>query len=203
VPLMALVVHAYLPVLFVHYVPHPLFAAANGQCIAFRRRAYAVVGGHASVRDNVLEDVTLARRAKARGLRLRMAEGNHLVSCRMYRSWPETRNGYAKNILKGYGNTAGLLAATLFHWTIFLGPWLLLLLGLGIEVPGWPLWPLTLALWGITLRALTARHSQQRMADALLMPVSVLLMTRITAQALWWQWRYGGPVWKGRVVKTE
>jgi chlorobactene glucosyltransferase len=202
VPLMALVVHAYLPVLFVHHIPHPIFAAANGQCIAFRRRAYEAVGGHASVRDNVLEDVSLARRAKRQGLRLRMAEGNHLVSCRMYRSWIETRNGYAKNILKGYGSAAGLLAATLFHWMIFLGPWLLLLLGgVGLDVPGWPLWPLALALWGIGLRGLTALHSQQRLVDALLMPISVLLMTRIAAQALWWQWRYGGPVWKGRVVR--
>jgi chlorobactene glucosyltransferase len=120
----------------------------------------------------------------------------------MYRSWVETRNGYAKNILKGYGSAAGLLAATLFHWMIFLGPWLLLLLGgVGLDVPGWPLWPLALALWGIGLRGLTALHSQQRLVDALLMPVSVLLMTRIAAQALWWQWRYGGPVWKGRVVR--
>jgi glycosyltransferase involved in cell wall biosynthesis len=127
VPLMALVVHAYLPILCVHHTPYPLFAAANGQCMVFRRPAYSAVGGHASVRDNVLEDVTLARHIKEKGLRLRMIEGNGLVRCRMYRSWAEVRNGYAKNILKGYGNTVGLIAATLFHWAIFLGPWLAVL----------------------------------------------------------------------------
>jgi hypothetical protein len=47
---------------------------------------------------------------------------------------------------------------------------------------------------------LTAAHAQQPVATGLLMPLSVLLMTRIAAQALWWQWRHGGPLWKGRVV---
>ena len=201
VPLMALVVHAYLPILFVHHSPWALFAAANGQCIAFRRTAYDAIGGHEAVRDNVLEDVTLARLAKTRKLRLRMAEGNHLIGCRMYRSWTEVRDGYAKNILKGYGSAAGLIAATFFHWIVFLGPWIGLILGAaGVNIPGWPWWPLGLALWGIALRALTAIHSQQRVTDALFLPISVVLMTRIAFQSLWWQWRYGGPLWKGRVV---
>lgn len=202
VPLMALVVHAYLPILFVHHYAHPLFGAANGQCMVFRRAAYDRIGGHAAVRDNVVEDVSLARRIKVHGLRLRMAEGNHLITCRMYRSWDQARDGFAKSILKGYGNAAGLIASTFFHWLVFLGPWMLLILGaLGVDLPGWPLWPLALALGGIGLRALTAIHSQQRVGDALLFPLSVLLMTRIAAQALWWQVRYGGPLWKGRVVK--
>ena len=201
VPLMALVVHAYLPILFVHHSPWALFAAANGQCIAFRRTAYDAIGGHEAVRDNVLEDVTLARLAKTRKLRLRMAEGNHLIGCRMYRSWTEVRDGYAKNILKGYGSAAGLIASTIFHWIVFLGPWIGLVLGaVGVNIPGWPWWPLGLALWGIVLRGLTAIHSQQRLADALFLPISVVLMTRIAFQSLWWQWRYGGPLWKGRVV---
>lgn len=200
VPLMALVVHAYLPIWGVHHSPYALFAAANGQCIAIRRRAYDRIGGHAAVRDNVLEDVTLARLLKAAGLRLRMVEGNHWITCRMYRNWPEVRDGYAKNILKGYGSSLGLIAATLFHWLVFLGPWALLAWGAVAPFPGWPWWPLGLAAAGIALRMLTAAHAQQPVATSLLLPLSVLLMTRIAAQALWWQWRHGGPLWKGRVV---
>jgi chlorobactene glucosyltransferase len=40
VPLMALVVIGYLPLPLVHYTRWPMFAAANGQCLAFRRQAY-------------------------------------------------------------------------------------------------------------------------------------------------------------------
>ena len=47
---------------------------------------------------------------------------------------------------------------------------------------------------------MTAWFTRQRVRDALLMPVSVLLMTVIAARSAYWQIRYGGPVWKGRVV---
>jgi hypothetical protein len=35
------------------------------------------------------------------------------------------------------------------------------------------------------------------------MPLSVFLMTLIAAQALWWQIRLGGPLWKGRVLVIQ
>lgn len=205
VPLMALVVQAYLPLPLVHHTANRSLAAANGQCMAFRRDAYTAIDGHRHVRANVLEDVTMARHLKGQGLRLRMADGGGLIECRMYGSWSQVRDGYAKNILAGYGDSVvGLALATLFHWLVFLLPWAALVAGFrGAPVPGWPHWPLTLILVGLALRAWTAAFTGQRVVDALLMPISVLLMTRIAAQALWWRWRYGGPRWKGRIVRRS
>ena len=203
VSLMSLVVMGYLPLPLVHYTPWATFAAANGQCLAFRRSAYQAIGGHTPVQHEVLEDVLLARHVKAAGFKLRMVNGNSLISCRMYTGWPAVRDGFAKNILAGYGGRVSfLLLATLFHWLIFLLPWLWLALGWRSSaiLPGWPLWPLLLIGMGVGVRALTAAATGQRVRDALLLPVSVLLMTRIAAQAIWWQWRYGGPRWKGRTI---
>jgi len=204
VSLVALVVQAYLPLPLVHYTPWPIFAAANGQCLAFRRRAYEAVGGHEAVSNEVLEDVTLSRMVKAQGLRLRMADAAGLITCRMYRDWPSVRDGFAKNILAGYGGRViFLLLAAVFHWLVFLLPWLWLALGwLAPDLPGWPLWPLLLVGLGVAVRATTAAVTQQRILDALLMPLSVLLMTRIAGLAIWWQWRYGGPRWKGRLITS-
>ena len=204
VPLMSLAIVAYLPVLAVHYLPWAAFAAANGQCLLLRRTAYERVGGHAAVAGNIVEDVALARLIKRTGLRLRMIDGNGLIGCRMYDSWPAVRHGFGKNILAGHGNSvAALLLSTLLHWTLFLGPWLWLAAGLsatGRSSPGWPLWPLALIACGWSLRLISAAVTRQRLADALLLPVSVLLMTLVAAQAL--QWRFsGGPRWKGRVAR--
>ncbi len=196
VPLMAVVVMGYLPVIGTHYVPLSAFGAANGQCMIWRREAYDHLGGHAAVHDNVLEDVTMGRMVKGSGMRLRMADGNHLIQCRMYSDWPTVRDGYAKNILAGYGSVPALLLATVFHWMIFLLPWLWL-------VTGPANWALALIVMGLTVRALTAAFTHQRVLDALLMPVSVLLMTRIAAQSLYWHYRHGGPQWKGRVVMRK
>ena len=199
VPLMAFAIHAYLPAVAVHRTPYPLLAAANGQCIAFRRTAYNRLGGHASVRDSILDDIGLARRAKRAGLTLRMAEADGFITCRMYTDWRTVREGYAKNILAGFGGAAGLIAATVFHWVVLLVPWGLLGLGFtGAAVPWHPYWALLLVCAGIFVRALTAWRTGQRVGDAPLLPISVLLMTVIAAQSLWWRWRFGGPLWKGR-----
>lgn len=199
VPLMALVVMGYLPELLVRFAPWSIFAAANGQCVAFRRSAYARVGGHAAVRNAIVEDVALARATKRRGLRLVMLDGNGLITCRMYTEWPSVRDGYAKNILAGHGGMLALMLSTVFHWGIFLAPWLWLATGWMSDLgPHYPEWPLALIALGVGVRALTASATHQRVVDALLMPLSVLLMTAIAVQAVWWQWRYGGPRWKGR-----
>ena len=47
------------------------------------------------------------------------------------------------------------------------------------------------------MRALAAAVTRQRLADAWLLPLSVLAMTMIAAKALAWRWR-GGPAWKDR-----
>jgi chlorobactene glucosyltransferase len=195
VPLMALAIQAYLPVLATHHLPSPAFAAAMGQCLLFRRSAYERIGGHARAKDNIVEDVALARAVKSAGLRLRVADGGGLIACRMYRNWDEVRNGFAKNILAGHGNSPILLIlSTAFHWLTFVTPWLVVV---GDWRIGWPLVALS-----VGVRALTAAITRQRISDALLMPVSVMLMTLIAAQSLWWRYR-GGPQWKGRTFTTE
>jgi chlorobactene glucosyltransferase len=194
VPLMAFVIMGYLPILLTHFSPFAIFAAANGQCMAWRRQAYARIGGHERVAGNVLDDVTLARIAKSEGLTLRMADANGLITCRMYDSWRDVRNGYAKNILAGYGNSVlALLLASVFHWALFLLPILWLFL------PSYAWAGLLCLSLGVLARALTAHVTHQRPLDALLMPISVLLMTRIAVQALVWHWR-GGAQWKGRTL---
>jgi chlorobactene glucosyltransferase len=205
VPLMALVVIGYLPVIGAHHLPLAVFGAANGQCMIWRRGAYQALGGHWAVRDNVLEDVTLARMVKGRGYRLRMVDGNRLITCRMYTGWDEVRDGFAKNILQGYGGSAPLLAlATIFHLLIFVFPWLWLAFGWAFPaLAGWPLWPLALITLGLTIRAATAAFTRQRVIDALSLPLATLLMTRIALQSVWWQHTHGGPRWKGRVIRRN
>ncbi|MBI1258789.1 MAG: glycosyltransferase [Chloroflexi bacterium] len=204
VPLIALAIFGYLPALLVQKTPFPALAAANGQCLAFKKAAYNAVGGHVAVRTSIIEDISFARRIKAKGLQLVMADGAGLITCRMYRSWREVRDGFAKNILAGYGGrVSALTLATIFHWLIFVLPWLWLLFGeLLPQIGGWPVLPLLLVLLGVGVRGLTAGATRQRITDALWMPVSALLMTVIAAQSVWWQWRFGGAIWKGRTFKN-
>jgi chlorobactene glucosyltransferase len=204
VPLMALVILAYLPALAVHHAPFASLAAANGQCLCFRASAYRKLGGHTLVRNRIIEDIAFARAVKRSGLRLRTADGGGVIGCRMYANWQEVRDGYAKNIIAGYGSVTGLLLGTLFHWAVFLLPWVWLVVlvvrtghALSLQAIG----VVGLCALGIGVRALTAAMTRQRVGDALLMPVSALLMTIIAGQALWWRLCYGGVRWKGRTIR--
>jgi chlorobactene glucosyltransferase len=205
VPLMMMVVMGYLPELAVRWAPLPIFAAANGQCLVFRRSAYARMGGHRKVRGEVVEDVALARLAKRESQRLVMALGDQLVETRMYHDWDEVRRGFAKNILAGHGGQPLLLlASTLAHWALFLLPLAWLLAGWVSPVSsGWPWVPLAMISLGVGARALSAAATRQRIEDALLLPLSVVLMTVIAFQSLWWHYRYGGPQWKGRWIPSD
>lgn len=201
VPLIAFAIWGYLPVIAVHRLRSPAFAAAVGQCLLFTREGYAAAGGHAAIAGEVLDDVALARAVKRSGGRLRVADGAGLVRCRMYRDWPGARDGLAKSMLAGYGGrVAGLVAATLFHLAILVLPWLWLAAGLlAPGIPGWPAWPLLLIALGVAARALSAAATRQRIGDALLLPVSALLFTVVAARAAAWA-RSGGVVWKGRTI---
>ena len=201
VPLMNFAICAYLPELFVRTLPWVSLAAANGQCLAIRRSAYIQTGGHAAVRANIVEDVALARATKRSGLRLVMALGEDLISGRMYRNWHEVRQGYAKNILSGHGGPFWLFLSALVHLLVFTFPLFWLIAGFWTtSYPSWPSIPLAMIILGITVRALSAATTRQRVGDAVFMPISVVLMSVIAAQSLWWFYRRGGSQWKGRTV---
>ena len=73
-------------------------AAANGQYLLITREAYDSIGGHTSVATNLLEDVALARQVKATGRKIFFRFGGDAVRTRMYRTWAQLREGWAKNL---------------------------------------------------------------------------------------------------------
>lgn len=111
-------------------------AAANGQFLLIRRDAYDAIGGHASVASDVLEDVALARRAKAAGFRLWFGAGQGIVRVRMYRSFAAMWQGWKKNLYLLTGGTPGAVFRELESAI----PWIpLLLILLGVKVAFAPL----------------------------------------------------------------
>lgn len=201
VPLIAFTIQAYLPILAVHHLPWPIFAHAMGQCLLFKRAAYQQIGEHETVRAEIVDDMAFAYAIKGRRLRLRAVDGNGLIQTRMYQNWGQVRAGFAKNILAGHGGSLTfLLFSTVFHWWMFVIPWIFVIRYSIFEYSSNFFAVLSLALLGILTRALTAAVTRQRVRDALLMPVSVFLMTLIAAQAVRWHFG-GGPHWKGRQMK--
>lgn len=149
---------SFLPLEIAYRVKLPALSAAIGQFMVFRREAYDTVGGHESVRHSVVDDIDLAKRIKAHGLRWRLADGVLRVSCRMYRTPREVFDGISRTL---YGVFGGVLPVHLFVWmwlgVVFLEPpivFVLMLMGVPIDasagLAGASI-AAALALWGIAL----------------------------------------------------
>ena len=103
-------------------------AIANGQFILIQHSVYTAVGGHAAVRDQIVEDKALAARVKGAGYRLVIADGREVARTRMYTSLPEIWEGWTKNIYLGmrdrlglllFGGLVGLIGALLLPFWLF------------------------------------------------------------------------------------
>jgi glycosyltransferase involved in cell wall biosynthesis len=97
--------------------PNSPAAAANGQYLLIRRSAYERAGGHEAVRNEILEDVALARRVKQRGGKTIFLPGAEWVETRMYRSFGELWRGWTKNLdplFEGRGRRASATVARLW-----------------------------------------------------------------------------------------
>jgi hypothetical protein len=171
-------------------------AAANGQFLMIRRDAYEAIGGHASVAAEVLEDVALARRAKAAGQGIWFGPGKGIVRARMYRSFEAMSEGWTKNLYLLTGGTPGAVCRELLSVV----PWVpILLLVMGMKLP-------FALLAGLAL--LLARHAAYgsrlasngfRLRDILYYVPGVALY----AGVLWASYRAhvkGRVAWKGREV---
>ncbi len=80
----------------------PWLSSAVGQMMLFRREAYQSIGGHASLGSGIIDDLTLARKIKAAGLRWRMVNITDLINCRMYHGGQEAVNGFTKNLFAAF-----------------------------------------------------------------------------------------------------
>lgn len=79
----------------------PADVIANGQCLMMTREAYDAIGGHATVRDTVAEDLMLAQETVRGGRRVRLVLGIHQLATRMYTSLDELLAGWGKNVYAG------------------------------------------------------------------------------------------------------
>lgn len=200
---------ALIPFVYVRLAAHYSFdavsdpdspqAAANGQYLLIRREAYEAIGGHQAVAGEVLEDVAIAKLAKAAGIRILFASGAGRVRVRMYRSLRAMWQGWAKNLYPLMGGTPRAAS----HELIVTVPWISLLALLLTPLHIW------FGVLGVVL--LAGRHAAYAAAlrrnrfparYALYYVPGFLLYA---AALLWSELQYlrGTVAWKGREVRVD
>jgi glycosyltransferase involved in cell wall biosynthesis len=171
-------------------------AAANGQFLMMQRDAYNSIGGHASVASDVLEDVALAKRAKAAGFRLWFGPGQGIVRVRMYRSFGAMWQGWKKNLYLLVGGTPGAVLREMESAI----PWIpVALILLGLKIPVAPF----LGVCFLLLRQFTYGAELSRNQYPFKFIIYYVPAVVLYAGVLWASYRgyaKGKVEWKGREV---
>lgn len=185
---------AFLPMALVSRHPYPGLSFGCGQWFAFTRAAYDTVGGHASVRREIVEDMALGRRVKERGLVLGGAISTHHLSARMYRDFPAVWQGFSKNLAyltgSGWLRPPAVLGAFLLLNAL---PFFLPFMGSGFG--GVPL-----AFW-LIVRLSTSITFREPLFGWLWSPIGIALIPLIAARS-WLGYRRGNVTWKGRTLSA-
>jgi chlorobactene glucosyltransferase len=184
-------------------------AIANGQFILIKRSVYDAIGGHESVRDQIVEDKAIAEQVKGKGYCLVVANGATVARTRMYTSLAEMWEGWTKNIYLGLSDRPSLLllgavgallafvAALILPLYPLLGLWWLLRGG------GWLAVAVILqsmVLWGIVIRArmqVSAGMGLRRWY-ALTLPLGSAVFAAMMFTSTWRVLSGRGVTWKGR-----
>jgi chlorobactene glucosyltransferase len=191
---------AFFPLGLAYWLPLPFLAVAVGQFMLIRRSAYERLGGYAAIRDQVADDLALARRAKAQRLHWRLLDGGGQVRCRMYHSFPEAWSGFRKNFFAAFGyRIMPFTLIWLWLGIVFLEPPLLLALGsLTGRFSGDSLRLAAMAageaalLWGLVLW-----RFRFPFFPAIIYPASVAVAVAIAGHSLLLSLK-GQATWKGR-----
>lgn len=100
-------------------------AYAYGQYIICRRSSYLAIGGHQSVRDEIVEDHAIAKVFKEKGYKILVADGKTLYRVRMYTDLESMWQGWTKNLYSLIDSRVGnlLFILVLLNCAI-LSPWI-------------------------------------------------------------------------------
>jgi chlorobactene glucosyltransferase len=186
---------------------------ANGQFIFIKRSVYESIGGHASVKDQIVEDKALAGRVKSNGFRLIVADGRQLARTRMYRSLPEMWEGWTKNIYPGLRDRAELLWLGVFGAllavvaALFMPLWPLLGLARYLSGGGLPALGViveSLILWAVLIYARARVAVGMRISAwyALSTPLGAAVFCAMMVVSAWKVLTHQGVTWKGRSYKV-
>ena len=176
-------------------------SGAFGPVLATTVEDYRLMGGHAAVSDEVVEDVALAQRYRRAGLGTAILTGSGGVRFRMYPGGFRTLvDGWTKNFASGAGSTRLLRLAAIVFWITSLGSAALAAVdGLQGDVPAWAAAALYAA-FTLQLVVMFRQVGRFGFVTAVCFPVLVVFFMVVFLRSLWRTHVRHAVHWRGRVV---
>ena len=178
-------------------------AVGFGAFLLFKKEPYQRIGGHFSVRAEVVEDVMLARNAKRNGLTMLAADGKNLFSIRMYYSLKEIWVGWRKNIFLALKGSILRTCHYIFMMLCFvLTPYLVVISNF-LEGAGW-IWT-GVSMVGLMMNLVAGMVLCHQLdldkRSVFLFPLGVLVMSAIMINSMVQVIFLGQTEWRGRIYE--
>jgi 4,4'-diaponeurosporenoate glycosyltransferase len=170
-----------------------------GQFLLIEASAYARVGGHHEVKDQILENFWLAEKLRQAGVPLRCRGGRGVFSFRMYPlGWREMMAGWVKGFAAGAGKTPLPLLLLVIVWL----SGLLMAAGGLFSAKNALLSFIIYGFFAAQVAWLMRRVGTFHWATALLFPVPLIFYFLIFTRSLWCAACKKPVVWKGRQIRA-
>ncbi len=115
VPVMNYILLTLLPLILVRKSRFSSLAAANGQFMFFNSAVYKSLHPHEKMKNNLVEDIEIARYLKKEHYQVACLTGDSSIQCRMYSGAKDAVRGFSRNVSAFFGNS--ILMAS-FFWLI-------------------------------------------------------------------------------------
>ena len=176
---------------------------AFGPVLVTSRSDYARVGGHGSVRTEVIEDLALAARYRSAEMPVELFTGARSIRFRMYPGGPrQLAEGWTKNFAAGAGSTRPGRLAVIVLWVTCLGS---ATLALDDALRGDIALPVGLALYlafAAQLMVMFRQVGNFSPLTALAFPISLVFFGLIFCRSLWRTHVRHSVTWRGREIST-
>lgn len=192
-----------LPILFSN--KNPIFSSAFGQYLLFRKGAYFSIGGHESIKDNILDDFELGRSITREGFNLKVFDGTDRISTFSYSSEREAIDGLSKSIFPFFSNRVVpffllwilFMAMSIVPVLVIFGDLFQIRLSRSKEVMAFLIWGSLTLSWVIS-----SYRSKQGLLPGIFFPV-VTTITAILGIFSVLSFLLNNVVWKDRNLSSE
>ena len=208
IPFGNFMIMAFMPLALIRRSRRALFCTAIGQFMLFKKNVYKGIGGHESVKGEILEDVIISKQVKRCGYKFMIFDGRSNLFCRMYHNFSEVVSGYSKVLFSSFDYSIMMMStAIVVIAAIYLMPFVMFPLSIVFD---WQqayvnIMVLQIIFILITRIILSIRFGMKAV-DILLYPLSVIYLLSMAVNSVL-QYRFNiGICWKGRtynVVENE
>ncbi len=208
IPFSNFMIMGFMPLALIRRSRKALFCTAIGQFMLFKKDVYKAIGGHKSVKGEILEDVIISKRVKRCGYKFMIFDGSSNLYCRMYHNFSEVVSGYSKVLFASFDYSITMISsAIVIIAAIYLMPFVMLPLSIIFD---WQQTHVNIMILQIIFilitRIMLSIRFKMKAFDIFLFPLSVIYLLSMAINSVL-QYRFNiGICWKGRtynIVENE